>query len=308
MEAGKEFKHCKILDIRVNKRTFGDILDFQIQSKLNPKVKVEASIAVNKNLGVANSKLIATYCLLDTRFRDLALILKHLNKLSFPQASKRIDSYGFSTMALAYLQWLGVLPKLTLIGKQNKGEEAQQIIKFKKVRYVDKKKTDSQFWEETYMTDVGFDSDIESIRSIFKPREGTEHLKVGDFLVGFFDFYTRVFKSEEHCISTSHQEGTLICKSAYKKKLLACFPTENDVYKVELERKFEDYWFFIVDPFDWTMNYGKRVTKSTPLKDQYLHMMQTNLDSLVNTGLFAGMSNQNLQLKKTLSTRHSSHP
>ncbi len=84
MEAGKEFKNCKILDIRVNKRTFGDILDFQIQSKQNSKLKVEASIAVNKNLGFSNSKLIATYCLLDPRFRDLALILKHLNKLSFP--------------------------------------------------------------------------------------------------------------------------------------------------------------------------------------------------------------------------------
>ena len=103
MEAGKEFKYSKILDVRVNKRTFGDILDFQIQSKLNPKVKVEASIAVNKNLGVANSKLIATYCFLDTRFRDLAMILKHLNKLYFPQASRRIDSYAFSTMAIAYL-------------------------------------------------------------------------------------------------------------------------------------------------------------------------------------------------------------
>ena len=103
MEAGKEFKHCYIVDIRVNKRTFGDILDFQIQSKFNSKIKVEASIAVNKHLGVANSKLIAKYCSLDVRFRDLALILKHLNKLSFPQASKRIDSYVFSTMALAYL-------------------------------------------------------------------------------------------------------------------------------------------------------------------------------------------------------------
>lgn len=92
-------------------------------------------------------------------------------------------------------------------------------------------------------------------------------------LVGFFNFYTKVFKSEEHCISTSHEEGNLICKSAYKKKLLASFPNENDVNKVEIERKFEDYWFFIIDPFDWTMNYGKRVIKSTPLKDQYLHMM-----------------------------------
>lgn len=158
MEAGKEFKHIKILDFRVNKRTFGDILDFQIQSKINPKIKVEASIAVNKHLGVANSKLLATYCLLDTRFRDLALILKHLNKLSFPQASRRIDSYAFSTMAVAYLQWLGVLPKLTLIGQKNKEEPT--IIKFKKVRYVDKKKYDSQFWEENYMTDIGFESDV----------------------------------------------------------------------------------------------------------------------------------------------------
>jgi len=54
------------------------------------------------------------------------------------------------------------LPKLTLIKKTN--QEEQTIIKFKKVRYVDKKLTDSQFWEENYMTDIGFESDTNKIR------------------------------------------------------------------------------------------------------------------------------------------------
>jgi hypothetical protein len=79
----------------------------------------------------------------------------------------------------------------------------------------------SKFWEESYMTDIRWEEDIEKVKKVFKPKEGTEHLKVGDLLVGFFDFYTRVFKAEEHCISTSNWEGTLICRKEYKKKVLA---------------------------------------------------------------------------------------
>lgn len=56
------------------------------------------------------------------------------------------------------------------------------------------------------------------------------------------------------------------------------------------------------------MNYGKRVTKSSPLKDQYLHMMNTNIESLVNTGLLADMSNSTNQLNKSPLVRQSSHP
>jgi len=54
------------------------------------------------------------------------------------------------------------------------------------------------------MTDIRWEEDIDKVKKVFKPKEGTEHLKVGDLLVGFFDFYTRVFKAEEHCISTSN--------------------------------------------------------------------------------------------------------
>jgi hypothetical protein len=65
MDAGMELQNGKIQNIKVSKRTFGDILDFQIQSKRDPSIKVEASIGVNKHLGIQNSLLIRTYCLLD---------------------------------------------------------------------------------------------------------------------------------------------------------------------------------------------------------------------------------------------------
>ena len=67
-------------------------------------------------MGIQNSKLLRTYCQLDSRFKDLAIILKDINKSNFPQAKNRIDSYTYISMALAYFQYLEILPKLTLMG------------------------------------------------------------------------------------------------------------------------------------------------------------------------------------------------
>ena len=68
-----------------------------------------------------------------------------------------------------------------------------------------------------------------------------------------------------------------------------------------MQRKFESYWIFIVDPFDWTMNYGKRVLNNTDIKDQYLHMMLTNLTSLVTSGLISDVSIKPVSFQRKLS-------
>jgi DNA polymerase sigma len=86
----------KVLNQKTSKWVFGDILDFHIVSKHNSELKLDASIGINKTLGLANSSLMKIYCKIDSRFRDLALILKYINKIYFPRACERIDSYGFT--------------------------------------------------------------------------------------------------------------------------------------------------------------------------------------------------------------------
>lgn len=51
-----------------------------LESKSDKAIKIEASIAINKRLGIANSKMLKAYTEIDKRFRDLVLILRHMNK------------------------------------------------------------------------------------------------------------------------------------------------------------------------------------------------------------------------------------
>lgn len=87
-------------------------MEFKIVSKHDRSVSYEADILVNKVLEAHNTDLIKTYAMLDTRFRDLCLILKYLNKYHFPSASNRLNSYSIVLMTLAYLQHEGILPIL----------------------------------------------------------------------------------------------------------------------------------------------------------------------------------------------------
>ena len=52
----------------------GALYEFQI--KLKDGSTVEIDLAVNKSLEVLNSHLIRTYCLLDRRFQEAAIVLK----------------------------------------------------------------------------------------------------------------------------------------------------------------------------------------------------------------------------------------
>ena len=59
-----------------------------------------------------NSELVFAYGAFDYRFVKLALVLKHWNKKSFPDRTKRLNSFTVNLMLIAFLQLKGVLPNL----------------------------------------------------------------------------------------------------------------------------------------------------------------------------------------------------
>lgn len=69
MNDERSFPNIKIENVKTARRAFGDLLDFNAVSKSNPELRVEASISINKILGVRNSMMIKTYCQIDERFR-----------------------------------------------------------------------------------------------------------------------------------------------------------------------------------------------------------------------------------------------
>ena len=87
-------------------------MEFKIISKHDRNVHFEADILINKVLEAYNTELLKTYSGFDSRFRDLCLIMKYLNKYHFPIASNRLNSYSIVLMTLAYLQHEGILPIL----------------------------------------------------------------------------------------------------------------------------------------------------------------------------------------------------
>lgn len=68
---------------------------------------IKVDIGVNKFLELQNSELIRTYCMLDARFRECALVLKHWMKLQ-----KGYNSYTVYMLLLAVMIEKDYLPNL----------------------------------------------------------------------------------------------------------------------------------------------------------------------------------------------------
>lgn len=70
----------------------------------------------------------------------------------------------------------------------------------------------------------------------------------------------------------------------YKDYLLKNFPEDDDFSRMDIMRKFNDSVFWIIDPFDWTSNYGKPIYKNTKLSKQYKSMFEATLQCMLTTG------------------------
>ena len=94
-----KFRYSKFTQF---KASFGDTLQFVVTDD-ESDLYLEVDVLVNKVIDICNGELIMTYGLIDQRFVDLCLILKHWNKQLFPDRSNRLNSYSLSLMCIAYL-------------------------------------------------------------------------------------------------------------------------------------------------------------------------------------------------------------
>jgi DNA polymerase sigma len=72
-------------------------------------------LCINNILGVYNSKLIHTYCILDERYHSLCRLIKFLHNLHKPyagQETQKLTNYALNLMLLVFLQSKRVLPNI----------------------------------------------------------------------------------------------------------------------------------------------------------------------------------------------------
>lgn len=92
------FKKNRFMNPFINSIKSGVILSFK-----DNKNNIDVEITVNKVIEVCNSALIYTYAMVDSRFLDLALLLKRWNKKKFPNNHVRINSYSIVLMLIGVL-------------------------------------------------------------------------------------------------------------------------------------------------------------------------------------------------------------
>ena len=93
--------------------------------------------------------------------------MRHFNKSHFPDPKKRIDSYSFTQLIIAYLQYIGIFPNLKALGA------AEKVVTVSELKFISKQKLNPICYMNKFRTDLGFEEDVEKIRAVFKAQEGT---------------------------------------------------------------------------------------------------------------------------------------
>lgn len=75
-------------------------------------LEISVDIAVNKFPEILNSQLVETYCKLDKRFREAAIILKKWQKTTHTDPNKRLNSFSIYMLLLAYMIQDKFIPNL----------------------------------------------------------------------------------------------------------------------------------------------------------------------------------------------------
>jgi DNA polymerase sigma len=73
---------------------------------------ISVDIMVNKFLEIINSQLVRAYCLLDYRFRQVALVLKQWMHTQSGKKSDRLNSYSCYLLLIAYMIKKKYMPNL----------------------------------------------------------------------------------------------------------------------------------------------------------------------------------------------------
>ena len=116
------------------------------------------------------------------------------------------------------------MPNLNQMGDKNE----RSIVRFKKLKYIDNSTLNPKMYSGFYLTDLNFETDINYIRSNFIKNSSTDYLKIDDLLVGFCDFYSKIYKYDEYAIAIWHPDGPFINRKTYLQHILLNFPNDDD--------------------------------------------------------------------------------
>ena len=83
----------------------GSLLEIKCQNTLSDGTRftIDVDISINKPLEILNSQLICTYCMMDDRFRKVALVLKNWNRCISDDKAKRLNSFSVYLLLLAFM-------------------------------------------------------------------------------------------------------------------------------------------------------------------------------------------------------------
>lgn len=207
---------------------------------------MEVDFCINNELGVRNSHLLNSYCRYDQRVLQLGRLVKDWAKQHelVGTADGCLNSYAYMLLVIHFLQNIQppVVPNL-------------QMLATEPVKVVDNKWGGEDYW------DTKFEDDVKSLPP------STNTMSVGELLVGFFHFFTNVFKWNLHAVCM-RLNGPGVCIDKYA----LCTGTNEDQWYVE-------------DPFDLKHNLGGKCTRAG--KKRILDEMGETLQVLTKSGTWS---------------------
>ena len=83
----------------------GALLEIKCQNRLpnGQQFTIDIDISINKPLEIMNSQLIHSYCMVDSRFHKVALVLKNWNRAIDSEKSRRLNSFSIYLLLLAFM-------------------------------------------------------------------------------------------------------------------------------------------------------------------------------------------------------------
>ncbi|KAG0318391.1 hypothetical protein BGZ99_005705 [Dissophora globulifera] len=160
--------------------------------KLNHVNGIACDIGYQNDLAIWNTRLLRAYCRIDTRVRDVVVIIKtwaKRRKINNPYAGS-LSSYAYVLLVIHVLQRRGVLPNLQSI-----------VVGNGKIPYWDCQGFNRYFFE-----------DIPNLARYWQPTPEAMKQSVGELLYEFFRYFASEFRYTTHVVSI--RSGGLLTKEA----------------------------------------------------------------------------------------------
>ncbi|KAF9347646.1 hypothetical protein BGX26_000886 [Mortierella sp. AD094] len=223
--------------------------------KLNHINGIACDIGYQNDLAIWNTRLLRAYCRIDTRVRDVVVVIKKwakCRKINNPYTGS-LSSYAYVLLVIHVLQRQGVLPNLQSIVAGNG-----------KIPYWDCQGFNRYFFE-----------DIPNLARYWQPTPEATRQSVGELLYEFFRYFASEFRYASHVVSI--RSGGLLTKEAkeWTKDYTHPHPQHpqpqapaDDAPQSEEQIQADTkpvvknrYLFCIEDPFELNHNIGRPVDR-----------------------------------------------